>query len=220
MLNGHLNEDAELFPLGVLDEDEARTVERHIAGCAACAARVADAELVAASLAASLPAARPSPRLGRRLQAALRPAGDGRRWDLRSLALAAGFALALAGVAWQTVAVERRTASDDLALVTIVHSHFKHVTMTPRSAQPVAAKVLYAIDGAWVYIIADRPMGSLHAVARTANGEADLGELDGSGQTATLLVRPRGRIESLELRRDREPVATATLTYEEPKPAR
>jgi hypothetical protein len=219
-MTGHLGDDAELYPLGVLDDGAARDVERHIAACALCAERVAQAHLVAASLASALPAIEPSLALERRIGQAARslrrPADRVAAWNAWGFALAAVFALAFLALGWNALALRGQLAADDLALVTVVHSHFNHVSMTPRSAHPVAAKVLYARDGSWLYVIADEPGGTLHAVARTAAGTVDLGVPAGSGQTATLLVRPSARVESLELQREGTTVASATLVYGEP----
>jgi len=214
----HLGDEAELYPLGVLDDDAARDVERHIAGCTVCAERVTAAQHVATSLAASLPAAEPSSELGRRIGESARPrlqtVAPTRAWDLRGLAIAAVFALAFLVAGWQALALRGRVAADDLALVTVVHSHFNHVSMTPLSPKPVAAKILYARDGSWLYIIADEPAGTVHALARTTAGNTiDLGALAASGRTASLLVRPTQRVRSLSLERDGTPVAAATLVY-------
>jgi hypothetical protein len=209
----HLGEDAELYPLGVLDDDAARNVERHVASCSECAERVAQAQAVAGSLAAALPQATPSPALERRLREAVRPQQSAkRRASLFPFALAAAFALAFLG-GWQALVLRERLAAEDVALVTMVHSHFNHVSMSPQSRNPVAAKVLYARDGSWVYIIADKPGGLLHAIARTAAGAADLGALASAGETATLLVHPRERIRSITLQRAGMDVAAATLVY-------
>jgi len=217
-VTGHLDDDAELYPLGVLDDVAARAVERHIASCRTCAERVTQAGLVAASLASTLPAAQPSPALARRLNDAVRPQTDDGARRPKSMfagfALAAAFALASIGLGWRMLDLHSRLAADDLALVTLVHSHFNHVSMTPESANPVAAKVLYARDGSWVYIIADQPRGTLHVVTRTAAAGGDAGILVGSGRTATLLLRPVARIESLSLQRDGTDVASARLAYE------
>ncbi len=215
----HLGDDAELYPLGALDDDAAREVERHIASCRECAERVTQADLVATSLASTLPAAQPSPALARRLSEAVHPQTNvtARRpaaWSLAGFALAAVFALAAIGLGSRMLSLRSRLAADDLALVTVVHSHFNHVSMTPESANSVAAKVLYARDGSWVYIIADQPQGTLHVRTRTAAGTSDAGILVASGQTATLLLHPAGRIESITLQRDGTDVASATLTYE------
>jgi anti-sigma factor RsiW len=211
----HLGDDAELYPLGMLDDDAVREVERHIAHCSDCAARVAQAQMVGASLAAALPAASPSPALERRLSAAVRsrPVASKLRANLFRYAVAAALALVFLGLGLQTLLLRGRLASDDVALVTMVHSHFNHVSMSPESANPVAAKILYARDGAWVYIIADKPGGSLHALARTASATTDLGALASSGQAATLLVRPRERILSITLQRAGTSVASARLVY-------
>ena len=77
----------------------------------------------------------------------------------------------------------------------------------------MAAKILYARDGSWIYIIADKPGGPLHAIASTATGAADLGVLASAGETATLLFRPHERIRSIILQRAGTNVATATLAY-------
>jgi anti-sigma factor RsiW len=211
----HLSEDAELYPLGILDDDAARNVERHVASCSECAERVAQAQAVAASLAAALPLATPSPALERRLRESARPQRNAAkpRANLFPFALAAAFALAFLGLGWQQLVLRERLAADDVALVTMVHSHFNHVSMSPQSANPVAAKILYARDGSWIYIIADRPGGSLHAIAETTAGTLDLGLLAGTGETATLLVHPRGRIRSIVLQRAGTAVASGRLVY-------
>jgi hypothetical protein len=210
----HLGENAELYPLGILDDDAARDVERHVARCPECAERVAQAELVAASLAAALPLAMPSPALERRLRESARPQSTAKpRANLLPFALAAAFALAFLGLGWQTLVLQQRLKTQDVAFVNMVHSHFNHVSMSPESANPVAAKILYARDGSWIYIIADKPNGLLHAIAQTEAGVADLGALGSSGETATLLVHPRVRIRSITLQRGGADVASATLTY-------
>ncbi len=210
----HLGENAELYPLGILDDDAARDVERHIALCSACAERVAQAEAVAASLAAALPLATPSPALEQRLRESARPQPSAKlRTSLFPFALAAAVALAFLGLGWQTLALRDRLRTDDVALVTMVHSHFNHVSMSPESANPVAAKILYARDGSWVYIIADRPGGSLRVIAETATSTVDLGVLTSTGETASLLVHPRERIRSVVLQRAGTNVASAKLAY-------
>jgi hypothetical protein len=210
----HLGEDAELYALGVLDDDAARNVERHVALCSECAERFAQAQSVAASLAAALPLATPSSALERRLRKSARPQPSVKfRASLFPVALAAAFALAFFGVGWQALVLRERLQSEDVALVTMVHSHFNHVSMAPESANPVAAKILYARDGSWLYIIADKPGGSLHAIARTSAGVTDLGVLLSTGETATLLVHPRERIRSITLQRAGTDVASARLAY-------
>jgi anti-sigma factor RsiW len=216
-VSDHVGDDAELYPLGLLDDDETRALERHILECTVCAERVAQAQLVSVSLAAALPSVVPSPDLGRRLHESLAAPGALRRatrpFPLARLALAAAFVLAFVGLGWQTLTLRTHLAADDLALVTIVHSHFNHVSMTPQSLDPVAAKVLFARDGSWIYVIADKPGGPLRAVGLSSAGTRDFGSLIESGESAALLVHPTERILSLTLERAGVPVATAALAY-------
>ena len=210
----HLGEDAELYPLGILDDDAARKVEHHVALCSECAERVAQAQAVAASLAAALPQATPSPALERRLRESTRPQpGARRRASVFPFALAAAFALAFLGLGWQQLILQQRLKAEDVALVTMVHSHFNHVSMSPESANPVTAKILYARDGTWIYIIADKPGGPLRVIAETATGTVDLGVLTSTGETASLLVHPHERIRSMILQRAGANVASAKLAY-------
>jgi anti-sigma factor RsiW len=211
----HLGESAELYPLGILDDNAAREVERHIALCSECAQRVAQAETVAASLAAALPLATPSPALNRRLRESTQPHLGARkmRANVLRFAIAAAFVITFLGLGLQTLLLRQRLAAEDVAFVSVVHSHFNHVSMSPESANPVAAKILYARDGSWVYVIADKPGGPLHAIAHTAGGVADLGELLSTGETAALLVHPRERIRSIVLQRAGTNVASAKLVY-------
>ncbi len=211
----HLGEDAELYPLGILDDDAARNVERHVALCSECAERVAQAQAVAGSLAAALPLATPSPALERRMRESARPRlSSGRfRANVFRFAVAAAFVLVFLGLGLHTLLLRQRLAAEDVALVTMVHSHFNHVSMSPESANPVAAKILYARDGSWIYIIADKPGGALRAIAHTAAGVTDLGVLGSSDETATLLVHPREPIRSIILQRSGTNVASAKLAY-------
>jgi anti-sigma factor RsiW len=210
----HLGEDAELYPLGILDDDAAGNVERHVASCSECAQRVAQAQAVAAALAASLPQATPPRALERRLRESARPQPSAKLpASLFPFALAAAFALAFLGLGWQALVLRERLQNEDVALVTMVHSHFNHVSMSPESANPVAGKILYARDGSWIYIIADKPGGVLHAIAHTAARGVDLGALASAGEAATLLVHPRERILSITLQRAGTDVASARLVY-------
>jgi anti-sigma factor RsiW len=216
-MSDHIGDDAELYALGALDADEAAAVEQHIDTCDECAARVAEAQATASSLAGALPAVTPSPELERRVRDSLRAST---RPALRlnpgiwGYAVAAVFALSFFGVGLQSLQLHQRLSNEDVALATIVHSHFVHVSMRPLSAaEPVVAKVLYARDGSWVYVLADRPGGTLHAFGYTAHGTSDLGALASNGRTASLLVRPRSPLRSIVLRRDGAQIAVATLKY-------
>ena len=211
-MNAHLDDDAELYPLGLLDDAERSRVELQIASCDACAQRVRQAEAAALSLAAQLPDAGPSSALGHRVSeiayGAARPPAFERRF---AVAAAAVVALCILALGWQTLSFRSHVSEQSTIMAAIVHSHFEHVSMTPRSAQPVSAKILYARDRSWVYIVVDKPDGALSATAQTSAGEQQLGVLSSAGDTAWLFVRPRERIVRVTLERGSVAVASATL---------
>jgi hypothetical protein len=211
----HLGDDAELYPLGILDAAAAQHVEEHIATCPSCAERVAQALTVAGSLAAALPAREPSPELGERLRESTTPRTQRRarnRFDL-AWALAAALVLALLALGWQNIVLRKHLARQEIALAMLVHSHFNHVSMIAAPGNTIAAKILYARNGSWIYIIVENPSSSLRAVGQTPVGTLDLGTLERSGDIATLLRHPRVRVHSIALKRGNVTLASAVLVY-------
>jgi anti-sigma factor ChrR (cupin superfamily) len=128
-------------------------------------------------------------------------------------AVAAALVLALLNAGWQSFRFHREIAVEDVALSTLVHSHFNHVSMTSLLAGPLAAKILYARDGSWIYVIADRPGGALRALGYGAGKALDFGTMPSDGKTAALMVHPRSRVRRIVLERGNVPVAEATLAY-------
>jgi anti-sigma factor RsiW len=207
----HLGEDAELYALGMLDSARRAEVERHIAGCDACLERVGGAEATALALAAPLPRIEPSPSLRSRLLAsavesapragaaragrlAVRLARErverGRLslWGRLAAAAILLLALGLGFSFYRNSQLSAALRDDDLAFVTVVHSHFEHVTLRPIGPAAPAAKVLYAKDGSWIYVLVDR-------------GVATLFERHAGKPSLIVLVGPGG------------PVASALLQY-------
>ena len=184
-MNDHLDDDAELFALGLTDPERSTAIEAHIAGCADCRARVVAAEAAAASLGAALPA----------MPAA--PQRQSSRWT-SGLAAAAAVVFAattgIEGVALHGAA--QQGARTDVALGAVAASHFGHTTLT--SPPGSAVKVLYARDGAWLYLIADGLPAGVHAVVRQRGTQRDLGAL-AAGKPATLFVAGSGRVSDVTL---------------------
>ncbi|HEY7994870.1 MAG TPA: hypothetical protein VID24_11705 [Candidatus Eremiobacteraceae bacterium] len=122
--------------LGELDRDEAFAVMQHADSCAECAGELADAMRGVAALASAagaelLPSAK----------TAVRQRDS--RWLVGSLAAAA----LLLGV-WN---VQLETTSASVPVDALVHSHFAHHALTGTGGQ---AKLIQALDGSWVYIVA------------------------------------------------------------------
>jgi Putative zinc-finger len=214
-VNEHLGDDAELYPLGILDSAAARAVEEHIETCPSCARRVADARAAAGSLATALPGREPPDRLEKRLRESATTQSRERtrnRFDF-GWAFAAALVLALFALGWQTLVLRDHLVRQNRALAMLVHSHFNHASMVPEPGVTVDAKVLYARDGSWIYIIVDKPNATFRAVAQTPVGTKELGTLRGWGETATLLSRPRVRVNSIALKRGSATVASLVLVY-------
>ncbi len=180
----HLDDDAELYALGLTDRERDADIEAHLAACDACRARVVAAEAAAASLAATLP---PMP-------AATAP----RAW-WATAAVAAAFAFA-ASTAYEGIAAHNASAQltrTGVALGAIASSHFGHTTMTTDDSS-VVVKALYARDGAWLYIVAEHAPPGAHVTVRNGAKARDLGALD-AGTPATLFVRSPGRADEVSL---------------------
>jgi len=250
-MSAHLGDDAELYALGLLEPERRAEIDAHVAGCADCVRLLGEAEATAAALADTLPRLPPSAAAAARfaaavsgLQAGVGPVGPGvapafrrpveTRWGwFAGLALTAALLVAL-GTSWYQVGVLRGRAQDaQLAVATLVHSHFLHVSMTVApAAGGLAAKVVYARDGSWLYVLVDRPEGDrtqgrpegnrpasertegpLELTATIAGKPYPCGQLVLNGGTATLFVRPPGRPERVQLSRDGTILATANLAY-------
>jgi hypothetical protein len=194
----HLDDDAELYALGLTDRERDAEIEAHLAACDACRTRVVAAEAAAASLAAALP---PVP-------AAVAPRAW---WTTAATAAAVVFA---AGTAFEGMAAHTASAKlarTDVALGAIASSHFGHTTMT--ADEPgIVVKALYARDGAWLYVVAQNAPPGAHVMLRRGAVASDLGALD-AGSPATLFARAPGRADEIGIKAGDRLVAHGTPAY-------
>ncbi|MEA2721657.1 MAG: hypothetical protein QOJ39_3521 [Candidatus Eremiobacteraeota bacterium] len=220
----HLDDDAELYALGLTERERDAEIEAHLATCADCRTRVAAAEEAAASLAATLPAMPPP-----RTAAAPARATARRRawWPGLASAAAVVFAATAAFEGMSAHSASSQLARTDVALNAIAGSHFGHTTLT--SVPGVVAKALYARDGSWLYVVATGAPRGAHVVLRrsmhvtpkgthvtpdagaTAHPDAavvDVGVLE-SGEPATLFVRDVGRAGDIAIVPNGQAVAHA-----------
>jgi hypothetical protein len=193
----HLDDDAELYALGLTDRERDAEIEAHLAACGTCRARVVAAESAAASLAAALPPM---------------PAAAPRRawWTTAATAAAVVFAATAAFEGTTAREASMQLARTDAALGAIASSHFGHTTLT--SEANVVAKVLYARDGSWMYVVAENAPRGAHVVLRSGAASRDLGALD-AGAPATLFVRAPGRAAEISVLAGDRVVAHGTPAY-------
>lgn len=184
----HIDDDAELYALGFTERERSDEIEAHLATCAACCKRVADAEAVGASLAATLP---PIP--------AAAPVSALRRqgwWPQLATAAAVVFAATAALEGGLVHRDSERVQHTDLALTAMASTHFAHTTLT--AGPGVVAKYIYSRDGSWGYSVASGGPAGAHLVLREGAAQRDLGPLD-NGTPATLFVRQPGRADEVDL---------------------
>ena len=133
----HIDHEAELYALGMLDEADRARVDEHIAVCDACLSRVGSAEEAVAEM----------------VDVTLRPAQQRPpRWPL---AVAAAFALTTLGLTGQSFLMHGELDKDGALLATMVNSHFEHEQFASPKGAAVAAKAIYERHGKWYQILAD-----------------------------------------------------------------
>lgn len=214
----HIDELAELYALGTLDEDERSRVDDHADRCEECALRLEEAAIVVADLAQSQPQNPAPPRLGSRvtrsigLTAKPHAAHHLPHWQVLG-AIAAAFVVAFIP-AW--VAVDRNTLSrndDNRALARIASAPFDRATfMSPRHV-PMNAKVLYGPSGDWYYVVVMHPRADTQ-VAYVHGGRMEmLGSVSAHGESGTLYLPVKHKMEELALLEDGTVVADAHLVY-------
>lgn len=187
--DAHIGENAELYALGALSESEHAAVDAHIADCAECLRRVGEAEETVLALereaVAEPQAAQPANVLP------LRRRGVSVWW----IPAAAAAALILGLLVPRMPAQQQQQSPPLLAMI---HSHFSHAQFSGPAGAP-AAKVIYARDRSWYYVIVEGShryeVDGVHAQQRT-----NLGTTQPVGATSELFVRMTQRFETLELR--------------------
>jgi hypothetical protein len=134
----HIDQEAELYALGMLDEDERARVDEHLLTCEVCTARVGEAEAAVAALIDSTQQRKPERRLA--------------WWPVGA---AAAFAVAAAGLLAQNVALHGALGNDGAILATMVNSHFDHTQFQAPGGAQLPAKAIYERHGKWYEILAD-----------------------------------------------------------------
>lgn len=190
----HIGEAAELYAIGALDAAEHAAVDAHIAHCTECMRRVGEAEetVLALERANFVEGTAPGVRA---------PQPFSRRSVTWILPLAAAAAFILG------VLFPRPAAQNDVATLAMIGSHFSHAQF---AGSGPAAKVLYARDRSWYYVIV---VGNQrYGVYGVRDGTSvRLGATEPRGKTSELFARASARYDRIELRDGRTAIDTATI---------
>lgn len=218
-MNGHIDESAELYALGALDESERAGIEQHVSVCETCAVRLEEASVFVAGLAGGLYHAVPPASLEQRvmrsagMRAPARHALHAPHWQILAAA-AAAFIIALIP-AW--VAIDRTTLArtdDNRALARLASAPFNRATfVSPAGNRVMSAKVLYGPRGDWYYIVVMHPHADMR-VAYVHDGKMEmLGSVSMHGESGTLYLPINHRMDELALLQGATVVADAHLVY-------
>lgn len=190
----HVGELAELYAAGALESHDRAIVERHIAQCPQCLRRTGEAEEAVLALERRfkvpqdfLLGAKPL-MLGR---------SPNRLWPI--LAVAAALIVGFL--------IPRPQSRQNPATLAMIQSHFSHAQF---SGSGPAAKVLYARDRSWYYVIVQG--AHRYDVYGVREGRAELlGSTRPEGLTSELFGRPSRRFDAMDLRENGRTLERATL---------
>ena len=178
----HIDRDAELYALGMLDDAERERVDAHLTTCVDCTRRVGAAEAV---LTALIDVTRHAPQ--RRAP----------RWPI---AVAAAFALATLGLIAQSFLMHGEIDRDGAILSTLVNSHFDHAQFQTPQGAPLGAKAIYERHGKWYAILADgTPSWRVVFVQPDGMRNVEPAHFARRGASSVMLVSPSTPVRTIEL---------------------
>lgn len=208
-MNGHLEERAELYALGALDDSERAQVERHLTACAACAARVGQAEATVLALIESDTGTMPSATRAPLFVAKPRT----RSGFLIAAAAIVVIALAAASALFGSLQRQRAQSGEQVVAAAMLAGHFAHVPFVARVPGAPAAKVVYAREGGWMYVIAGPGRDPLDVAVVRGGVQATVSSLPASDKVRSVFVPLPGRITSVVLLDRGQTIAVAHTVY-------
>jgi hypothetical protein len=214
----HIEELAELYAVGSLDDLERARVERHARECVQCAQRLHEAEETVAAIAQTQPAFEAPARLRRRLRTSLGDRGATKRAVWRPAIAAAAAAVVLALVpSWLAVENTRKAVvamrQDERALARLASAPFDRAQFMSQSKRAMDAKVLYGPRGDWYYVVVMHPKPNMRVAYVHAGKMEMLGPVAMHGESGTLFLPVNHKMEELALLEGDTVVAHAHLVY-------
>jgi hypothetical protein len=156
----HLDDVAECYALGLVNEAESDAIEAHVRWCRACSDRLGRAEATVAALVERTLGREPAPpelvaRISTFERFGREPARKRRSWPMiDAWAAVAILAIVSVSLLLQTIGLRSSLSSDSTLLVALVRGHFSHAQFVSPNGDPLAAKVVYERHGRWYEIIA------------------------------------------------------------------
>jgi hypothetical protein len=182
MRDPHIGEDAELYALGSLDEVARARIDRHVAECDDCLRLLGEAEETVLALERQTAL--------QQIPSGAKPAFLRRTTSPWWIALAVAAAFVLGFIIPHP---QRPAQTPQLAMI---NSHFNHAQFAGAGPK---AKVLYARDRTWYYVIVEGT--HVYDVYGVHGGTAErLGSTAARGATSELFINPAPRFDRVELR--------------------
>jgi Putative zinc-finger len=179
----HIDQEAELYALGMLDDSERTRIDDHLTGCVRCTAVVGKAEAAVAALIDWTQERRPQ-----------------RRTAWWPIAAAAAFAVTAAGLLGQNVIMRGALGTDGTLLATMVDSHFDHAQFQGPGGVELPAKAIYERHGKWYEILADGTP-AWHVVFVRPDGTRDPAGVDFArrGSASIVYLAPSTPVHAIDL---------------------
>ena len=179
----HIDQEAELYALGMLDDDERVRIDEHLRECEPCTVLVGNAEAAVAAL-IDTTQIRNTPR----------------RTAWWPIAVAAAFAISTLGLLGQNVILRGALDSDGTYLATMVNSHFDHVQFQAPGGAPLPAKAVYERHGKWYEILADgAPDWRVVLVRADGTREPAGADFARRGSASIVYLTPAAPVRSIDL---------------------
>jgi hypothetical protein len=167
-MNEHLDEIAELYALGSLDDAVRERADLHAQTCAQCRARLGQAEAAVAAMLKLEPQHHAPVALRERLRSALevgRTASrsvPSRRGGMSAVAAAVVILLLPLGyVVRQNMAMHGAMSANAAVMARLADPSTSHVAFAPMHGAPISARVYYSGAGDWYCVLVAHPQHPL-----------------------------------------------------------
>jgi hypothetical protein len=215
-MTAHISDEAALYALGALSDDERGAIDAHVRTCSNCAALLGAAEQDVALVASMEPQREAPALLGGRIARTLdrKPVARSSMWQPFA-AFAAAFVIGLLPSAyfWQQNQSLHAAMSAQTAAIQRVASAPHRMAHFRGMNAGGSASVMYAPDGSW-YVVLVRDVSKSLQVAWMHDGEKTmLGTAQPHDGVAMLYLPQSHRMDQLALLDGTRTVAVADLSY-------